>query len=447
MESIFNDKRQVFPPGFMWGVATAALQIEGSKGRGPCQWDVFAAPVDESTPGEACDHVTYFQEDLELLRRLNAGAYRFSVSWPRVVPDGKGKPDPEGLAFYERLIDGLLDRKIEPFPTLFYDDLPLFFHNRRGWLYQDTALWFADFAAACAERFGDRINFWTTLNDPLGVAVGGYLLGVRPPGLKNVNFAFTALENLLFAHTQAASVLQELCGKKAKVGIAVALHRLETAQAPRADKKFARRAEALWNEAVLEFLSTGKLPEELSGFAAAPGSTAATSPTAPMPLKPLDFVGVNYYGALSVKPGPGGFPVPAEPKTGKAAAAREAPCGHPQGLKDLLLGLKERYNPPAVFVTENGVSVSEYTDKEGRLHDEKRIEYLRDHVRAVFEARAAGVPVQGYFVWSLLDGFEFELGYNAPFGLVAVGEKAFRRKPKESYEFTSRLFELGELPE
>ncbi|WP_017539785.1 GH1 family beta-glucosidase [Nocardiopsis halophila] len=435
-----------FPPGFLWGAATSSHQVEGGADeRGRSVWDAFAEEpgriADGSTGAVACDHYHRSAEDTELLRRLGVSAYRFSMAWPRIVPEGRGRVSTAGLDFYDRLIDGLLEAGIEPVPTLYHWDLPLPLEERGGWLARRTADLFADYAQVAVDRFGDRVLRWITLNEPFIHMALGYAFGVHAPGKALMTGALPAGHHQLLAHARASAVLRE-------AGRRVLLTDNLTPVEPLRDEHEGDRAaadayDALHNRMFLDPILLGAYPD-LGAYAAA-GAGPLEEAVLPGDLDEIegsvDALGVNYYNPTVVAaPGPddGGLPFALPPYTDRHPGTPTTAFGWPvvpRGLYDLLTGLRRSYGDrlPPVFITENGCSRDDAPDDEGRVADAERCSYMDGHLRALADAVASGIDVRGYFAWSLMDNFEWAEGYTQRFGLVHVDFDTGERTPKDSY--------------
>ncbi|WP_157250937.1 GH1 family beta-glucosidase [Nonomuraea typhae] len=421
---------------FLWGTATAAYQIEGAvteDGRGPSIWDTFTHEPgrirDGHTGDVACDHYHRTAEDIALMSGLGVNAYRFSLSWPRVLPAGTGPINPRGLAFYDRLVDDLLAAGITPVPTLFHWDLPQPLQDRGGWLNRDTSAAFADYAGAVAARLADRVETWITLNEPFVHMAFGYALGLHAPGQTLLLDALPAAHHQLLGHGLATLALRAAGARK--VLISNNLTPVWPASADPADLAAADAYDTLHNRLFNDPILTGAYPD-LSAFGKdAPGDDLDVIST------PIDGLGVNYYNPTRIAaPTEPGFPFSDAGVQGYPVTAFGWPVV-PDGLRELLTGLKDRYGErlPPLYITENGCSQPDTVGPDGTVHDPERIAFLDGHLKAVQRARDEGVDVRGYFVWSLLDNFEWAEGYNQRFGLVHVDFATLRRTPKSSYHW------------
>ncbi len=425
-----------FPAGFRWGVSTSAYQIEGATtadGRGPSIWDTFAHEpgrvADASTGDRACDHFHRYAEDTALLAGLGVSAYRFSIAWPRIQPDGTGPANAAGLDFYDRLVDGLLAAGVDPVATLFHWDLPQPLEDAGGWLNRDTAARFADYADLAAARLGDRVKLWITLNEPFIHMSMGYGMGVHAPGRMLLFDAFPVAHHQLLGHGLAVSALR--ARTTSPVAIANNYSPVRVAGDTDADRTAAAAYDALHN-----LLFTDPLLGR--GYPDAPGLDPAVVRDGDLDVlaAPIDVLGVNYYNPTAIRAPEADSPLPFDivPLEGYPRTAFDWPVA-PDGLRDLLLQLHRRYGDalPPIQITESGCAYDDAPDADGRVDDLERIAYLDGHVRAVREAMAEGVPVTGYFVWSLLDNWEWAEGFTKRFGLVHVDFDTQRRTPKSSY--------------
>jgi beta-glucosidase len=430
----------LFPEGFHWGTSTSAFQIEGAPdadGKGPSIWDTFTrrpgAVRDGQDADTACDHYRRYAEDVDLMAGLGVDAYRFSISWPRVQPDGAGPGNVAGLDFYDRLVDALLARGITPFPTLFHWDLPQALEDKDGWLSRDTAHRFADYAALVATRLADRVEHWTTLNEPFVHMVYGYGLGIHAPGRTLVLEALPVAHHQLLGHGLAVAALR---GNGARqVLIANNLTPVWSAGAGEEDRAAADAYDTLHNRLFTDPLLLGRYPD-LSAYGTGPdlGGTVHDGDLEVI-AAPLDGLGVNYYNPTRIAaPGPdAGLPFADVPIEGVPRSAFDWPVV-PDGLRELLVGLRDRYGDrlPPVYITENGTScVDEVVD--GAVDDQARIDFLDGHLRALRQAIDEGVDVRAYLTWTLMDNFEWAEGYHQRFGLVHVDHATQVRTPKASY--------------
>jgi beta-glucosidase len=434
-----------FPETFLWGAATSAYQIEGSPladGAGPSIWHRFAhAPgriADGDTGDVACDHYRRYRDDLGLMSELGLDAYRFSVSWARVMPAGRGAVNPAGLDFYERLVDGLLERGIEPMLTLYHWDLPAALDDRGGWLNPDIAHWFAEYAQTMFRRLDGRVKLWATLNEPWVVADASYLHGVHAPGHRSPFEAPIASHHLLRAH--GAAVRAYRAEGTHRIGLVVNLEPKYPASDSAEDDAAAARAHAYMNRQYLDPVFFGTYPAELREIF---GAAWPEWPQEDIALirEPIDFLGVNYYTRSVTRHDPAAWPLKAAPVRQKQSTCTETGWEvYPQGLTDVLVWVRDRYGNPPVYVTENGAAFYDPPVVAGdTLADPLRVDYLRRHLRAVRAALAAACNVQGYFAWSLLDNLEWSLGFTKRFGLVHVDFETQRRTPKASARFYSRV--------
>ncbi|MFI8848742.1 GH1 family beta-glucosidase [Streptomyces sp. NPDC053499] len=440
------------PEDFVFGTATAAYQIEGAHdedGRGPSIWDTYCREpgrIEGGATGDvACDHYHRYREDIALLRELGVDSYRFSVAWPRVQPTGDGPADRRGMDFYDRLTDELLAAGVSPAATLYHWDLPQALEDRGGWRIRETAERFAEYTALVAARLGDRIPRWITLNEPFCSAFLGYATGRHAPGAREGRGALAAAHHLLVGHGLAVRALRAAGVQQA--GITLNPDRLLPATGSAADAAAVRRAETLHNETWLDPLFAGRYPR---GEAETWGPQADGSWRRDGDLEligaQLDFLGVNYYRPITVTDAPYRDP---DPLTRTATDIRVAECPRddvrhttmgwpvdPPAFTALLTDLAARYPAlPPLLITENGSAEADSVAPDGRVHDTDRIDYLRAHLAAVAEAIRAGVDVRGYYVWSLLDNFEWARGYGQRFGLIRVDYPTQQRLPKDSFHW------------
>jgi beta-glucosidase len=446
-----------FPAGFLWGAATAAYQIEGAAtegGRTPSIWDTFSHTPGKVVAGDtgdvACDHYHRYDEDLDLLAELGLSSYRLSLSWSRIQPHGRGPANPEGVDFYQRLVDGLLERGILPWVTLYHWDLPQELEDAGGWPNRDTAARFAEYAQLVHGALGDRVRHFTTFNEPWCSAFLGYGSGDHAPGRTEPGASVAAAHHLMLAHGQAVQALRAAGGDSA-LGITLNLYAVSPATDSAGDADAARRIDGLSNRIFLDPILRGSYPEDVvadlakvSDFSHVRDGDLAVIST------PMDFLGINYYSRHVVT-----TPDPqAQPVDGKPAYWRKPSCypgsehvefgnrGLPvtamgweidaPGLVETLVRVHKEYTELPLYVTENGAAFDDAPGADGEVDDAPRVDYFDQHLRACHEAINLGVPLRGYFAWSLLDNFEWAWGYSKRFGMVYVDYPTQRRIPKRS---------------
>ncbi|MFC9383742.1 GH1 family beta-glucosidase [Streptomyces sp. NPDC057020] len=456
-----------FPAGFLWGVSASAFQIEGSltaDGRGPSTWDAFTGEEgrvkDGSRADVATDHYRRYREDVALMAELGVGAYRFSVSWSRVLPEGHGRVNGKGLDFYDRLVDELCASGIAPVPTLFHWDTPLALEKDGGWLVRDTAERFAAYASLVAERLADRVPRWITINEPAEVTLLGYGLGEHAPGRRLVFDALPAAHHQLLAHGLGVQALRAAGARE--IGIAVSHSPVWTAGDSDDDRAAAELYDTLTNRLFADPILTGTYPAGLASLL--PGPVAEDLEVI---SEPLDWYGINYYNPMLVgAPQPAAAAPAGTASAGSSFGGIEIPPDLPFAIRQIegreltdfgwpvvqdvmreLIGtLRERYGDrlPPLCVTENGCSYDDGPDPgTGRVDDARRIAYHDGHVRALHAAMAEGADVRGYFIWSILDNFEWAEGYRQRFGLVHVDHETLVRTPKESFTWYRDLIKSG----
>ena len=453
-----SDRTRHFPPEFLWGAATASYQIEGATGadgRGPSIWDTFSHTPGAVLNGDngdiACDHYHRMDEDLDLLADLGVRAYRFSVAWPRVIPTGTGAVNQAGLDFYRRLVHGLRERGIEPTCTLYHWDLPQPLEDRGGWVSRDTADAYAAYVDVVARALGDGVERWITLNEPWCSSWLGYGAGHHAPGKHDIGMAAAANHHLLLAHGMAVPILRGVIDD-AKVGITLNLSDHRPGSEDPLDIAAARRADGNLNRLFLEPIFHGRYPEDMLKHYAAvePGFAVVRDGDLERISLPLDFLGVNYYfpstvvdASRAAQARVAGYVVARSeqfpdlhvrsletPGRDKTAMDWEIQA---TGLTSLLVRIRDEYTPLPIYITENGAAFDDYVDPNGAVVDQNRITYLQEHISAVHDAIDVGVNVRGYFVWSLLDNFEWSFGYSRRFGIVWVDFPTGTRLPKASY--------------
>lgn len=435
-----------FPPGFLWGAATASYQIEGAwneDGKGESIWDRFThteGTIEDGSTGDvACDHYHRWAEDIELMKEMGLGAYRFSVSWTRVLPQGTGDINEAGLAFYERLIDGLLAAGIEPVPTLYHWDLPQALQDRGGWANRETAAAFAEYAAVLAGRFGDRVTRWITHNEPWVVAFHGNLTGEKAPGLRDGYTALRVAHHLLLSHGLAVSEIRRLA-PGAAVGITLNNDPMVPASPSPADRDEARRLDGWMNrwfldplfgrgypvDVIDDYRSSGWLPHGVDFVEDGDFEVIAT---------PTEFLGVNVYKrTVARSEDPNNLPVTVH--TAPPSEWTTMPWEvHPPAIRQVLTRIWEVYRPASIVITENGAAFADEVSPDGLVHDPQRVAYLRGYLTECAKAIESGVPLDGYFVWSMLDNFEWAHGYTQRFGVVRVDYDTLERTIKDSGRF------------
>lgn len=453
------------PAGFVFGTATAAYQIEGAThagGRGTSIWDTFSHTPGKTVNGDtgdiACRHYELFEDDLDLMAELGAGAYRFSISWPRIQSTGKGPANTEGLDFYRRLVGGLLARGISPMVTLYHWDLPQPLEDAGGWAERDTISRFAEFAAVVADALGPDVSKWITLNEPWCSAWLGYGSGHHAPGKQDIGLALAAHHHLLVAHGEAAAAIRAAVSG-AQVGIALNLQPVRPASDHPDDVAAAHRVDGNHNRIYTGPLFGGAYPADMLEHYRSyqPGLSVIRDSDLAVIARPVDFVGINYYSPGTVADvarahaaAAAGYCVPPAGRRDDPlmadlrAIAVDRPAFErtemgwevePDGLTELLLSVHQDCGGKPVFVTENGAACNDYIAPGGCIRDPARVRYLDGHIRAALRARELGANVAGYFVWSLLDNFEWAFGYSRRFGLVWVDYPSGTRITKDSFRW------------
>jgi beta-galactosidase len=442
-----------FPKNFLWGAATAAYQIEGAAdrdGRGPSIWDTFCSKPGNTACGHtgavACDHYNRYRDDVQLMRRLNLQAYRFSVSWPRVMPTGRGAINAEGLDFYDRLVDDLCANGIEPFATLYHWDLPDALQNDLGgWVNDDLPRIFADYADVVYRRIADRVRYWITINEPWCVVDGGYFHGVHAPGLRDRAAGYRAGHNLIRAHAYAAEKYRTgHAGSGGQISLALNSGYTFPATSSKEDAAAAERFLlnfAGWFGDPIFFGDYPQVMRERLGELLPAFSTE----DAALLRRSMDFLAVNYYTSDTICHRDGEGPMDAAvvsenhwPRTEMNWVVR------PEGLRGLLVWLHERYRGVPMYITENGAAYVDEVDGDGFVNDPKRIEYLQTHIAAAAEACAQGVDLRGFLVWSLMDNLEWSLGFTRRFGLVRCDFDTLQRSIKASGQWYAKFIANGQ---
>ncbi len=452
-----------FPPNFLWGAATASYQIEGAwqaDGKGESIWDRFSHTPGRVQAGDtgdvACDHYHRWREDIALMRQIGLQAYRFSIAWPRVLPSGRGAVNSAGLDFYDRLVDALLEAGILPFATLYHWDLPQALQDEGGWTVRSTADAFAAYADLVTRRLGDRVHHWTTFNEPAVSALLGHLTGDHAPGLRDLNSALRAGHHLMLAHGLALPAIRRNSpGCEAGIVLNLAWNCAASPSLP--DRETLRRHNGLWTRWFLDPLFGRRHPADVvadavkDGFLPPAGLTFVDETDYAAIAAPIDFLGVNYYNRQILRSSAvsesQNQPVRVHPAPKNDRDWTEMGWEvYPKGLHDVLCWLTYEYAPPKLYITENGCSYSDAPDSSGRVRDERRIAYLHAHLRAAHAAIQNGVPLAGYFLWSLMDNFEWAHGYAQRFGLIYVDYPTGRRYLKDSALWYRQVIAQNGLP-
>jgi len=437
--------RQIqLPPDFLWGVATSSYQIEGAvaeDGRGESIWDRFShtpGKIDNGDNGDvACDHYHRYADDIELMAELGVGAYRFSVAWPRVFPDGGTQLNRKGLDFYQRLTDRLLDRGIAPAVTLYHWDLPQALQDRGGWTNRDTVARFSHYAETLYDALGDRVELWMTHNEPWVAGFLGDFRGVHAPGSTDLQAALRTIHHLLLSHGEAVAAYRA-SGRSGQIGIVLSLHPTYPVDDTQEDRAAAEGSDGYTNRWFLDPIFRASYPADMiERFQRAGARIDFVEDTDLAAMaEPTDFLGVNYYfpRRVSASGAEFGWKVKEHPDPGVPTTALGWEIT-PSGLTETLLRLRAEYGDMPFYVTENGAVFADEVEPDGRVNDPGRVDFLRRHFAAAQQAISAGVDLRGYFVWSLLDNFEWAFGYSPRFGIVYVDFQTQRRIPKDSFAF------------
>lgn len=448
----------VFSDGFSWGVATSAYQIEGGRhadGKGESIWDRFADSGRMPESGDvACDHYRRWREDVALMAELGVTAYRFSTAWTRIIPDGAGKPNQAGIDFYGRLVDELVSNGITPWLTLYHWDLPQALQEEGGWLNRETVGAFVLYAEVVSDALGGRVRNWITHNEPWVASHLGYGTGIFAPGISDSGSALIAAHHILLSHGLAVPVIKGN-SPGSQVGIALDCRPSRPASNDPADTATNRAHDGFRNRWFFDPVFGKGYPADVvalcdeRGVFDQPGLPFLEPGDLDQIATPIDFLGLNYYTSVQIRE---------RDEDGMGVVLPEGPDqpdGYtemgweitPQALTEYLRHLHELYRPASIVITENGASFSDAPDESGRIRDSRRIAYLEQHVLAVAAAVGSGVPVGGYFVWSLLDNLEWTSGYSQRFGLVWVDHASGQRSPKDSYYWYRDLIRDGLLPD
>lgn len=424
-----------FPSDFIWGAATASYQIEGAAhedGRGESVWDRFCATPGKVRNGDsgdvACDFYNRYRDDVKLMRELGLDAFRFSIAWPRILPEGRGRVNEAGLDFYDRLVDELLAHEIEPFATLFHWDSPQALEAAGGWTARSTAEAFVEYAEVVAARLGDRVRHWITHNEPWVYAWIGHAWGQHAPGGTSEADAVAVAHHLLLSHGWAAEAIRRV-SPDAQVGITLNLAQSYPLSDSPEDEAAAWQVDGQGNRWFLDPLFRGSYPADLLERNALVEPVNQDGDLNAI-AAPIDFLGINNYFRFIVSSGANGPQMERHPEHQHTDMGWEV---YPDGLYELLVRVARDYEPSAMYITENGAAFGDVRVHNGRVHDPERTNYIQSHIAAVGRAAAAGAPLKGYFVWSLLDNFEWAFGYSKRFGIVYIDYPTLERVPKDSF--------------
>ena len=432
---------------FIWGVATSAYQIEGAAnegGRSPSIWDTFckiSGAISNGDNGDiACDHYHRYEEDLNHIKWLGVDAYRFSIAWSRILPDGVGRVNKEGVDFYNRIIDGALALGIEPWITMYHWDLPQILQDRGGWSNRESVDWFVEYADVLTRNFGDRVKNWITFNEPLCIAWIGNLWGDMAPGIKDLPTALSVAHHILLAHGKSIPVIRQNV-KSAKVGITLNITPSSSLTDSPEDLLAVELNDGWDHEWFLDPLFSKKYPEKIVSILSC--DLPIYSGDFEIISEPIDFLGINYYFRQTIPNAPENSPVPAK-EVERIGVPRTAMGWeiHSQTFTDLLLKIHQKYHPKEIFITENGSAWNDII-VDGEINDLERIEYLQSHLDAIAAAKSKGVLINGYFAWSLLDNFEWAYGYEKRFGLFYLDYQTQKRTPKNSAFYYRNLILNG----
>jgi len=433
-------KKVIFPDDFLWGVASSSYQTEGAwneDGRGESIWDRFLHTPGTSKNGDtgdiACDHYHRYKEDVALIDELGTQAYRTSISWPRVIPKGKGDVNRAGLEFYSRLVDELLETGIEPWICLYHWDLPQALQDEGGWANRDIVQYFADYAGLMARELGDRVKRWLILNEPRCIAWLGHFYGIHAPGIKNPELALKVSHHLLLTQGKAIQTLRDI-DQGFQIGTIVDLNAIHPISDESKDREATGKLDDLLNRWFLDPVFKGEYPPLAEEVGIKPNQEDMD-----LIRQPLDYLGVNYYTRFFAAHDP------SNPLTRAKVINKKTPVTdmgweiYPNGLYEILTRLRKEYDDPVLYVTENGAAFEDMAIKDGEVQDDDRIAFLRDHVATAYRAIKDGVKLKGYFVWSIMDNFEWAEGYTKRFGLIHVDYQTLKRTPKKSAYWYKQL--------
>jgi beta-glucosidase len=433
--------KYLFPDGFLWGAATASYQIEGSPsadGKGESIWDRFSHSHgniwNNETGDLACDHCRLYAEDVRMMADLGLNAYRFSVSWPRIFPLGSGRANRKGLDFYRRLVEQLNTARIRPAVTLYHWDLPQALQEKGGWANRDTAKYFAEYAAFLFENLDLPVDRWITINEPWVIAFLGHAFGIHAPGLNDFNTALQVSHNLLFGHGLAVRSFREAGREDEEIGITLNLAPVQPVSDDSADQSAARRTDGFMNRWFLDPVFKGAYPRDLIDiYSRSFTLPAAEDEDALIIAEPIDFLGINNYTRVVVRAGSSGDDFMGNPVNPQEAEYTDMGWEvYPRGLYELLTRLHHDYGPLPLYITENGAAFPDQLKSDGTIDDPRRISYLQGYLMEIWKALEEGVPCKGYYVWTLMDNFEWAFGYSKRFGLVYTDFETGKRYLKNS---------------
>lgn len=435
-----------FPEGFLWGAATASYQIEGSPladGAGMSIWHRFAHTegtiADRSTGDLACDHYNRWREDIQLMKQLGLKAYRFSIAWGRIFPEGTGALNEKGLGFYNRLVDALLEAGITPMITLYHWDLPGALQDKGGWANRDIVGWFTDYAVTCFSKLGDRVKLWITHNEPWVFSIIGYMWGHHAPGMRDKYAAMKSAHHALLSHGSAVQAFRQTGPKEGQIGITLNLSPAHPASQKEEDLLAARNQNAFSNGMFLDPLAGRGYPPELSQYLGE-AIPSITPEEQSLIAQPIDFLGVNYYSRSIVQYDPDH---PNKTRHLRNEQAQYTEMGwevYPPGIYELLTWLHKTYpHIPQFYITENGAAFADQVNEKGEIEDNNRLEFLKQHFLQAHQALQEEVPLKGYMVWSLMDNFEWAFGYTKRFGIVYVDYPTQKRIIKKSGHWYSQV--------
>jgi len=436
-----------FPKNFIWGTATSSYQIEGGKlqdGKGLSNWDDFSSKKGRIHNGDtgdiAADHYNRMEEDLRLMKSLGYPAYRFSISWPRVQPGGKSW-NPKGLDFYNRLVDSLISKKIQPFVTLYHWDMPKELADAGGWMKRETVHKFGEYCEYIVKKLGDRVKHWITINEPWVIYVCGYMLGIHPPATFRPYSGLRVAHNLLLAHGTALERIRKF-SPSSQAGITNALSPVVSSSWT-GGSKTVQRANAIQNRIWMDPIYKGRYPSEIEKEIYSQNKGNIFPEDLRLISQPTDFLGVNHYTRTIVRwaPVPLFWFLPVKPKYKGVEFTNMNWEIYPQGMKDILDWIRKEYGNPPVYITENGAAFREFPSQDGVVHDEYRIQFLKSYLLNVHHAIGEGSDVRGYFAWSFMDNFEWHYGYEKTFGLVHIDYSSPKktRTPKDSARWYARV--------